>query len=330
MSFNKIIGHEEQISYLKKIIRDNTNASSYLFTGPEAIGKKITAVNFAKALNCLNFKDDICDECASCKKIDSFNFPDLHIIKPSGKGSAIKIDTVREIRREAYLKPYEGKFKVFIIDDADNLTQESQNALLKILEEPPSRTVFILITRLHHRITGTIRSRCHILRFKAISAEEISDFLVKTYFLKREKALFLSKFSGGKIGEAIKMKDSDMIERKNAIINKIKNMNMERNCSDKSILKENLEIMLSWYRDIFVSKTGYDEKFLFNIDRKDDILREANKFKEENLENIINKLITLNSYIDANVNPKIVMDALLSEVEDLERINNVRSSSGKA
>ncbi|MCK4463561.1 MAG: DNA polymerase III subunit delta' [Candidatus Omnitrophica bacterium] len=295
MAFTDIIGHNEQISFLESIIETNRIFSSYLFLGPEAIGKKMVALDFAKALNC--------------------DFPDLHLIKPSGKGNTIKIEDIREIKRDASLKPYKGTYKVFIIDDAETMTQESQNALLKTLEETPSQTVFILITRSAHRILPTIISRCHIIKFKTIPIKEASNFLIQRYGMETIEALFLAKFSGGKIGKALKMKDSDAVKRKNLVIDRL----LERNYPDRMSLKEDLTILLSWFRDIFISKVNCDKELLFNIDRIDEILKESDKLSLDDLETVINKVIVLNSYIDMNVNPKLVVDAVLSELALLEK-----------
>ncbi len=295
MAFADIIGHNDEISFLKSIIENERIFSSYLFLGPEAIGKRKVALGFAKALNC--------------------NFPDLYLIKPSGKGNTIKIEDIRELRRAASLKPYEGAYKIFIIDDAETMTEESQNALLKTLEEAPSQTVFILITRSAHRILPTVISRCHIIKFKTIPIKEVSNFLIQRYGMKTEKALILAKFSGGKIGKALKMKDSDVLIRKNIVIDRL----LERDYPDRMSLKEDLTILLSYFRDIFISKVSYDKELLFNIDKAEEILKESDKFSLDDLETAINKVIMLNSYVDMNVNPKLVLDAVLSELADLNK-----------
>lgn len=294
MAFADIIGHNDEISYLGSIIENNRIFSSYLFLGSEAIGKKMVAFGFAKALNC--------------------NFPDLCLIKSRGKGNTIKIEDIRGLRRDASLKPYKGTYKVFIIDDADLMTQESQNALLKTLEEAPSQTVFILITGSAHRILPTIISRCHIIKFKTISTNEVSNFLIQKYGMKAEEAIFLAKFSGGKIGKALKMKDSNALIRKNLVMDRL----LERNYPDRVSLKEDLTILISWFRDIFISKVNADKELLFNIDRVGEIFKCADKVSFDDLEAVINKVILLNSYIDMNVNPKLIVDTVLSETANLK------------
>jgi hypothetical protein len=128
--------------------------------------------------------------------------------------------------------------------------------------------------------------------------------------MKTEEALFLAKFSGGKIGKALKMKDSNPLIRKNLVMDRL----LERNYPDRMSLKEDLTILVSWFRDIFISKVNPDKELLFNIDKVDEIFKSADKVSFDDLEAVINKLILLNSYVDMNVNPKLVVDALLSEI----------------
>jgi len=322
MSFNDIIGHDEEIAFLKDVLRGNRISSSYIFTGPDSVGKRTVAINFAKALNCMG-DEKPCEACLRCKKVDSLNFPDLFIVEPQGKEGAIKIGTIRELRKEANTKPYEGSYKIFIIDEADAMTQESQNALLKTLEETPPKSVFIMITAFPYRILPTVLSRSSIIKFKTVSIERISDYLAKRFSIGETEAIMLSKLSGGRLGEAIRLKNSDAIKRKNSVIDKLifgfgnesaSDFGMAWDSLDRETLKENLLIMLSWFRDIFIFKMDNDRNHIVNCDRIDEIRRESDRIDREKLDNIIDKLMTLDSYVDMNVNPKIIIDSLVSEL----------------
>ncbi len=201
MSFNEIIGQEIAKALLKKDIQKNRVASSYLFCGKKGVGKKITAQNFAKALNCHGRGEKPCDGCANCNLINSGNFPDLIMVSPNEKGS-IKIEIVREIKERLRLRTT-GR-RVVIVEDADTMTHEAQNAFLKTLEEPPLDTTIILTTSRLHRLFPTIVSRCKIVRFRQLKKEEIVE-LLKTQGVK--KPLFISNLSGGSIERAITFSD---------------------------------------------------------------------------------------------------------------------------
>lgn len=145
---------------LQKIGDSGRVGSAYLLCGMEAQELKTQALLFAKRLNCL--KGTLCESCVSCKKIDRFVHPDVKLIE--SQGETIKIETLRELQRVLHLKPYEGQWKVVIIDGAEHLTPSSGNSMLKILEEPPVQTVFLLLTPHMERLLPTIISRCHIIR----------------------------------------------------------------------------------------------------------------------------------------------------------------------
>lgn len=139
MALKDILGQEKPIQRLKKYISTENFPGAYLFTGPEGIGKSLVALNFAKTVNCLEEKGDSCEKCISCLKMNKNNHPDLHIIDAvnNTESSEIKIEYIRHLQEEIYLKPYEARKKVFIIHDAHNLTVDASNAFLKTLEEPP-------------------------------------------------------------------------------------------------------------------------------------------------------------------------------------------------
>jgi len=290
MPLEDAAGRRQSEAFLKNIRETGKISQAYIFAGPDGSGKKSAAINFAKALNCADAGKVPCGICLSCRKIDSGNFPSLFLIRSSGASRSIrsiKIEDVRGIKKELSLKPYEGLFRVFIIENADVMTQESQNALLKMLEEPPSKTVFILITSYIHRLLVTIRSRAQTLVFKPDAASGIQE------------------------------------KRKNEVIENIKNWNIaglradRASNSGRARLKEDLQIILSWFRDLYVAEAGYRGDIFFNNDRRNEILK-APKLPPEKLEALMNRLVTLNSYVEANVNQKLIRDALLDELAGMK------------
>lgn len=177
--FENIIGNNNIKEYLKKCIIDNNYSHSYMFLGPEGVGKKLFAKSFSEQILCLDINKN-CEKytqtenekkCDSCIKFDSGNHPDFEMIEPDGK--SIKIDQIRSLQQDMANKPIISKNKIFIINDADTMTEESQNCLLKTLEEPPKYGIIFLIVSNESKILPTIKSRCVTLKFKKIEKEEM-------------------------------------------------------------------------------------------------------------------------------------------------------------
>jgi len=168
MAFHDIIGQDKAINILVRTMQRGRIASSYLFAGEPGIGKKYTAVTLAKALNCLTSLGDACDECPSCKKIDSGIHPDFLLISP--ESGQIRIEEIRAIDEMLSLKAFEGRYKVVIVDDADTMNQYAANAFLKRLEEPPGESLIILVSSNPARLPDTIRSRCSRINFTPLSS----------------------------------------------------------------------------------------------------------------------------------------------------------------
>ncbi len=331
MSFKDIKGQDNAIEFLKNSIDNDKVSHAYMFIGPAGVGKKATAINFAKALNCLSPKDEGpcdpstnsgshpelvegCDVCAQCKKIDASNHPDVLIATPAKEDSSFGIDRIRAVTKDIGLRPYEGRKKVYILDSADSMTQEAQNALLKTLEEPPSESVLILIVENINAIFPTIQSRAKRVRFFPLLPEIIKKILIDSYKLDRDKAEVLSRISSGELGKALKYNDEDFFEKRKRIIDGLKDgalLDSDLDGLSKSELRLALDIMLTWYRDILVTKAGVDGRFaLVNVDRLSLIRDEAKRSSFEALNNIINQVILTGSFLEQNVNPKLAMGVL--------------------
>ena len=174
MNFDEIIGNENVKNNLEITCKNNKIAHSYIFLGIEGIGKKIIAKEFARKILCLNEKKG-CNTCKSCIEFEGENHPDFKIISPDGKN--IKIDQIREFQAKVYEKPVISSKKVYIINNADLMTKEAQNCLLKTLEEPPSYVVIILIVSNENKLLNTIKSRCIKITFSSLKNEELKKFL---------------------------------------------------------------------------------------------------------------------------------------------------------
>ena len=216
--FNNIIGNDEIKNELIQSVKQNKISHGYLFIGTEGIGKKLIAREFAKMILCLN--DNIyCDKCKSCIEFDSNNNPDFIEIEPDG--NSIKIDQIRELQRKIIEAPITSKNKVYILDNADLMTREAQNCLLKTLEEPPEFVVLILIGSVESNFLNTIKSRSMIIKFQDIPKEQIKKYLLEKYDIKNINEEILETFDGS-IGKAEYLIDKqELYEAIHEIINEI-------------------------------------------------------------------------------------------------------------
>lgn len=326
MSFSDIIGHKNIISYLIEAADNKRLSPAYLFIGPDGVGKKTTALNLAKYLNCESLNQKPCDLCPSCKRIDSGNHPDVTVLTPSGKSGIINIDSIRDIRTNAYLKPYESKYKIFVLDNAEGLNQEASNSLLKVLEECPEGNIFILISTSAELLLPTITSRSQLLKFSVTAQNDVTDLLIKKYGVENQKAQMITKLSGGRVGFAVEMINTDISIRKNEVIDSVQDVIMNNNLSgfkdwekdDRPSFSEEMLYILSWFRDILLYKVSQDDKLMINYDRINEIKKMKDKISFDRLEGLMDKLIKLNTYVDANVNMKLIADALLCEIGNLK------------
>ena len=336
VSFKDIKGQDSAINFLKGSLKTGRISHAYIFLGPRGVGRKLTALNFAKALNCLSEDGDApcgpsvnsgfdpeqrrriegCGQCVSCKRIEASNHPDVLLIKKDGaeRSREIKIDSIREVIRLAGLKPYEAKKKVFIIDDSASMNAESSNALLKTLEEPPANSIFILIAESLDSLLATIVSRCTVVKFFPLGRNEVKEILKKIYDVDEKKAHILSCISSGMLGEALRFKDESFFEKRSGAIKALQDktfFDSDFEELSREDLQVYLDIMLTWYRDILVAKSGYKkESILVNIDKLEDIINEAKETKFEFLYEIIKEIISTGYFLEQNANPKLAMSVL--------------------
>lgn len=200
--FEEIIGNNQIKQMLTKSIHNETLSHSYLFIGIQGIGKKMLAMEFAKNILCIEKEQE--HSCKSCIEFVSNNHPDFMCIEP--EGNSIKIEQIRILQKKIQEKPIISNKKVYIINDADAMTTEAQNCLLKTLEEPPEFATIILIGSNENAFLATIKSRCMILRFQPIANEEIKQYMEMNYGMSNINQNYLSIFQGS-IGKAIQLKD---------------------------------------------------------------------------------------------------------------------------
>lgn len=283
MSFSKILGQDIVVERLKKSIQNKKIFQSYIFCGPEGVGRELTAISFAKALNCENYSNDACDICSSCKKITSGNHPDVRVIIPEGKSRVIKIDQIREVIKDTAFYPYEGKYKVYIFPEAEKMKLEAANTFLRILEEPLPYVVFILITTYLESLLPTIVSRCNVIKLNYLSSKVIFEVLKKQTNIPDDLLYPISELSCGDLHKALSEREK-IIDLRNKVISilsflsrrdyisvlkiteEMVKISKKNGTDEREGILEILDIILLWFRDIALLKYGVDKKHIINRD----------------------------------------------------------------
>ncbi len=217
MPFHTIIGHQRPIKWLQTAVATNHLGHAYLFHGEPAIGKRQTALALAQLLHCENPQGDTtpdaCGTCRSCHQIQQAIHPDCLIIQPENgqkQNSRIKIDQIRAIEHVVIYRPLVGSYKICVIDEADTMTVEAANALLKTLEDPPDHCLFLVISSRPEHLLPTIRSRCIALRFAPLAVHVIDEFLRQHSTMTSSDAQLVSTFSEGRLGQAIQQDPEEL------------------------------------------------------------------------------------------------------------------------
>ncbi|MDI6762501.1 MAG: DNA polymerase III subunit delta' [Thermodesulfobacteriota bacterium] len=321
MSFKDVMGHERPINLLQRAIAQEKVVHSYLFLGSEGIGKSLVALQFAKALNCLEGenKPDGCDRCPSCKKIDHRLHPDVSLIEPEGQ--TLKVDQVREMQRALAYRPYEGRRRVFILTAADRMAPNMSNTLLKTLEEPPLHTLIILLANSPKWILPTILSRCQSIRFNPLPSHLVSDWLAKEKGLEEKEAHLLASLSEGSPGKALEIKEEIAgIPRKELLMGwmGLKSLSIEEQEGWVESLpsqRENLYLILEMaktlLRDLIVVKTLKDGSRLIHSDLTEEMEQIAGEWDLSSLLRRMEILHQTSQAIKGNANTRLSLEAMM-------------------
>src|SRR5262245_4208085 len=288
MSFRQIAGHRHLLDLIARATSRGTLPPSLIFAGPDGVGKKQAAVALAQLMNCLEpgkFNGlDACGACASCKRIARGVHADVLMIEPGDTG-AIKIDQVRDaIERSAY-RPFEGRRRVVIVNDAEALNVEAQNALLKTLEEPPAASTFILVTSRPDLLLPTVLSRCQRLRFGRLSPADVAAVLMRSHDYEPGDAHASASVSDGSIGAALEGGSEGFVDARDAAMQLLQTVSTStdprrrldgartlaggvRAGADRDELARRLRALATMLRDILLLKAPADDLWLANADLK--------------------------------------------------------------
>lgn len=307
MSFENIIGHRKALQFLRAIIETDNISSAYLFSGPDGAGKALVAKEFANSIS---------------------SGYDIHIIEPEGVSKTISIKTARDISIKSERSPYEANRKVFIIVEAEHMTEEAANCLLKTLEEPPKDTVFMLTTSNITRLLPTIVSRCKVIIFGNLKIEEVAKLLTRHYGLDEGKANLLARLTYGKPGKAIRLLKEDWLDRRQELIESIakgKMQGISELFKDREGLLKVLEVLQSIFRDTLFQRCFKDlSKTVFNLDILDLIKDIALKYSPESILDIIESLSRIEYYLRQNGNPRLALSIMELKL-NMKGMSNARS-----
>ncbi len=315
MQFDSFIGNRKVIERLRSKLREDRFPHGLIFSGPEGVGKHTCALMIAKSLNCLNAAPgEFCDQCSSCRKIDSGTHPDVMTISVEEEAAQIKIAQIRHVLGTLEFQPLEGRNKVFIIDPAGLLNSEASNALLKGLEEPPENSFFILITVNVHELLLTVRSRCQVYNFTPLTLDEIRKHGTTDELTVR--------WSRGSIGRARSVNVPRLKSEREILLDFLETVITAKEDQFQDLLgvsaelgrakqdfESRMEILAVLIADVLYIKEGVPAK-LVNIDVQDRLTKLAAKAASERLVKTAEFLRFIESSLKTHVNRQMLTDVL--------------------
>ena len=325
--FADIIGQEQMKEHLQNALASKKISHAYIINGEKSSGKEYIAKVFAMALQCEKGVTEPCQECRSCKQALSGNQPDIIRLNHE-KPNTISVDDIRkQINGDVAIKPYSSPYKIYIINEAEKMNTQAQNALLKTLEEPPEYAVILLLTANINALLPTIVSRCVVLNMKPVADEKVRKFLMEELQIPDYKADVCVAFARGNVGKAKALASSEEFENvKNealSLVKYIRDMELhEIMAAIKKIGEYKLEIndyfdiMAIWYRDVLLFKATKDVNHLVFREELTAIRKCAQRSSYEGIETIVKALDTAKHRLDANVNFELVMELLLLTIQE--------------
>jgi DNA polymerase III subunit delta' len=319
MAFADIIGQEKALALLRGALANNRLHHAYLFTGPEGVGKRTTAIMMAMALHCAEIHGDSCGHCIECARIRARNHPDVREIEPLPGKKEITIQQIRDIEKELQYRSFSGGRKIAVVDPAALLNHSSQNALLKTLEEPPENSVLILVSPSAGALLPTLRSRCLRVSFGPIPRQLLADFLSSRMGYAREEAQLLAALSMGSLGVAVAMQGKEVRERRHEWVSRLTTLTSgdyrgamdmaEALASSREEALEFLRWVQSWYRDLLLQRFGQED--VHNLELLPELQRKA---AEAALDRILSSFAHASDAavkIHRNLNRRMVLEQLL-------------------
>ena len=321
-SFSEIVGHEQIKEHMQAAIRDKKPFHAYLFQGEEGVGKEALARTFAAGLQCQSESaDKPCKECVSCRQMESGNQPD--VIWVTREKASLGVDEIREqLCNTMDITPFSSPYKIYLVPEAEKMTEAAQNALLKTIEEPPEYGIVILMTSNISALLPTIQSRCLTMEFRPLSTAVVESYVKEHCQVPDYQARASAAFAQGNLGKAMRYaKSEDFIERKDHIISLLRHVE-QMDLSEmlavikdlgtrKDEVRDYIDLMVLWYRDVLLFKATKDINQLLFQDEASYISREASHRSYEKIEEILQAFEKAKVRLRANVNFDITMELML-------------------
>ncbi len=335
MPFTDVIGQARVTTLLARAIARDTLPPAMLFAGPRGIGKRRVALAVAQTLNCLARKagdaPDACGACVPCLRIARGVHPDVIVVEPGENGS-IKIEQIRDVVDRSNYRPFEGRRRAVVVDDADAMGADAQNALLKTLEETPPATVFMLVSPAPDALLPTVRSRCSVIRFAALSPDDVARVLVRDHEYDETRARAAAADADGSVGRALESGSVDVAEAREIAgkllalaarvgdpsrrLEAAKGLVPTRNpvAVERVYLTVCLRSMASLLRDLGILAEGADPRLLANADLQADLQRLAAAYDGRRSRRAFATVDEAIASLEKNVNPKVVTDWLVLQL----------------
>jgi DNA polymerase-3 subunit delta' len=317
------------VPLLERSLASGRLANAYLIVGPAHVGKMTLAINFAQALNCTS-PEPPCGECVSCRKILSGKHADVQVIDLASNGkdkpkTEISTDQIQEIQHASNLPPFEGQYKVFVINNAELLSASAANRLLKTLEEPSGKTLYLLLTVNDRLLPATVVSRCQKVELPPLQATKIEEALLQRWHLDPERARLLSRLARGSLGWAVNALNDDILvqQRTDLTVKMLKvikgNLNerflyaaelANEHSRDRAAIPAALELWLIWWYDLMLVLTGNENRIL-KIDHGGELSAMAKLYNLSEVYVIIGCIRQAMAQIRLNASPRLVLETVM-------------------
>ena len=317
----QVVGHEWAVRLLASSLAEGRLSHAYLFTGPPSVGKTTLALNFAQAIQCSG-SEPPCQECSACRQIARLRHPDVRVVEADG--GTFKISQVRELEREAALAPHSAKRRIYILSEAERMSTEAANALLKTLEEPPDPVILILTASDANLLPPTIASRCQMLNLRPVPTEVVRRALLQRENVDPAQAELLARISGGRPGWALAaLRDPSLMETRGHRLEQLQELlgadlvtrweHAARMPAARETLRDVLDLWLAWWHDLLLVAAGQEHQ-IANLDYRDHLQSLSQQCPAEAARRFLGQLLLAIRRLGQNVNTRLLLDVLLMDM----------------
>lgn len=319
--FEDIIGQNHIVGHIQQAIKVGQISHAYIFEGEKGMGKKLISSTFAKTLQCKAGGLSPCNACDSCINFDGGNHPDIKFVKPTKKTGYGVSDIREQVNGDIHIKPYVYPYKIYIIDQAELLTVQAQNALLKTIEEPPSYVIIMLLTANNQSLLQTILSRCVKISMSPVSKKVIGDYLIARDNISDYESTIYASFARGNIGKALQLLEdetfSEIREKVILVFHEMVDQNTYRlmeSAKEFDAYKDKVDVvfdvMLSWLRDLMVFKSTNEEKHLIHGDKYQTLMAQSENLSYNKISMLVDRIEETKSNFRLHANYQLSFETL--------------------